>query len=99
MATEARHSVRALEFFCGIGGLHCGFQAAVPHGEVMAAFDINSAAQQVYEHNFPETSYYARDIRRIRAREFEKWAADVWLLRYASMRGRCAPAAAAWRPA
>lgn len=97
MAEEARSGVRALEFFSGIGGLHCGFQAAVPHGQVVAAFDINPAAQQVYEHNFPGTAYHARDIRRIRARKFEEYAADVWLLRYAPTGPRCAPAVAAWR--
>ena len=45
-------SPRALEFYCGVGGLHYSLLRARPTATVAAAFDINPNSNDVYEHNF-----------------------------------------------
>lgn len=44
--------IRALEFFCGIGGMHCALKRVAPHGVVLDAFDVSPIAAEVYDHNF-----------------------------------------------
>ncbi|ORY07872.1 S-adenosyl-L-methionine-dependent methyltransferase [Basidiobolus meristosporus CBS 931.73] len=48
----AQDEVRCLEFFSGIGGLHYAFIAAGGSGEVVASFDMNEVANEVYLYNF-----------------------------------------------
>jgi tRNA (cytosine38-C5)-methyltransferase len=50
-------SITALEFYSGIGGMHCALHLAAQEAqigavEVLAAFDINEVANRVYAHNF-----------------------------------------------
>jgi tRNA (cytosine38-C5)-methyltransferase len=42
----------ALEFYSGIGGMHCALRLAAPSAAVLDAFDINHAANRCYKHNF-----------------------------------------------
>ena len=51
-ATTSSSSPRALEFYCGVGGLHYSLLRARPSAAVVAAFDINPNSNDVYEHNF-----------------------------------------------
>ena len=46
-----RH-LRAVEFYCGVGGLHYSLLRARPGAKVVAAFDINPNGNDTYEHNF-----------------------------------------------
>ena len=53
----SQSTLKALEFYSGIGGMHCAVERAckaghIPAVEVLAAFDINPVANSVYEHNF-----------------------------------------------
>lgn len=70
--------LRAVELFCGIGG----FAAAVASGnvQVVAAFDQNREALEVYRHNFPAHSVRQADLERISAWELTVCAADLWWL-------------------
>jgi tRNA (cytosine38-C5)-methyltransferase len=45
-------SLTALEFYSGIGGMHCALRLAAPSAVVLDAFDINHEANRCYEHNF-----------------------------------------------
>ena len=40
--------LRALEFFSGIGGLHCALRQVDPEAVVLSSFDINPNAYKVY---------------------------------------------------
>ena len=42
----------AVEFFCGIGGLHYALRRAAPSADVVASLDLNPVGNDVYEHNF-----------------------------------------------
>ena len=48
----------ALEFFSGIGGLHCALneaaQALKIPAKVLASFDVNPNANAIYATNFPD---------------------------------------------
>ncbi|KAF9125565.1 tRNA (cytosine-5-)-methyltransferase [Mortierella sp. GBA39] len=45
-------SIRALEFFSGIGGLHFGFNASGANGQVLESFDMNQQANDTYKLSF-----------------------------------------------
>ena len=71
--------IRAIEFFSGIGGLHCGLRYADKEAKVVAAFDTNVNANEVYFHNFgiqPST----KGINRLEASFIDKFNANCWLL-------------------
>ena len=69
-------SLRAVEFFCGIGGFAA---AAGERIEIAAALDINERALAVYRRNFPHPAT-ARTIESIPADELRGLAADLWWL-------------------
>jgi hypothetical protein len=52
-------TLKVLEFYSGIGGMHAALARAakagdIPAFEVLAALDINDVANRVYAHNFGE---------------------------------------------
>ena len=60
-------SIRALELYCGIGGMHyalklCGLENA----EVIAAVDISPLSNAVYRHNFPGVLHMEKGIEGLR---------------------------------
>ena len=70
----------AIEFFSGVGGLHCGLSAARPGARVVAAFDVNPNANSVYAANFPATKIVRSDVKRATAQQLAKHGADAWLM-------------------
>ena len=61
-------TLKVLEFYSGIGGMHAALQRAaaagnIPDFEVLAAFDINDVANRIYAHNFGD-----HVVRRVRSR-------------------------------
>jgi tRNA (cytosine38-C5)-methyltransferase len=70
----------AIEFFSGVGGLHCGLSAARPDARVVAAFDVNPNANSVYAANFPATKIVRSDVKRATAKQLAKHGADAWLM-------------------
>jgi hypothetical protein len=50
--TVSMDSLTALEFYSGIGGMHCALKTVVPTATVLDAFDINHLANYCYKHNF-----------------------------------------------
>ncbi|XP_059053870.1 tRNA (cytosine(38)-C(5))-methyltransferase [Achroia grisella] len=53
---------RILELYSGIGGMHCGWNESGLAGEISAAVDINTVANEVYKHNFPTTNLLNKNI-------------------------------------
>jgi len=70
--------MRALEFFCGIGG----FAAAVQDCDVdvVCAFDQNLVALEVYRHNFPRHAVRSGTIERLSPDDLAVLPADLWWL-------------------
>ncbi|SAM07633.1 hypothetical protein [Absidia glauca] len=72
-------TVRCLEFFSGIGGLHHGVNIAGIGAEVVASFDVNEIANKVYAHNFKKEPS-KKTIDRLTTKDIERYQADCWLL-------------------
>ncbi|KAI8379324.1 S-adenosyl-L-methionine-dependent methyltransferase [Radiomyces spectabilis] len=72
-------SIRCLEFFSGIGGLHYAVNIAGVDAQVIAAFDVNEIANKVYEHNFKKKPLN-KTIERLTPNDIAKYKADCWLL-------------------
>ena len=51
-----------VEFYSGIGGMHYGLQLAHSACRVSVSMDINTLANAVYTHNFPDMRVYSRSI-------------------------------------
>jgi tRNA (cytosine38-C5)-methyltransferase len=75
---------RALEFYSGIGGWSTALQHLNnknPHFEVqvVAAYDVNPAANQTYEHNY-RLKPLTKSIEHLNAKDISKFEADIWFL-------------------
>lgn len=61
---------RAIDFFCGGGGMTCGLrQAGI---DVIAGVDIDKEAKATYEFNNKGTVFIEKDIRRVHSDYFER---------------------------
>ncbi|GJJ69938.1 tRNA (cytosine38-C5)-methyltransferase [Entomortierella parvispora] len=72
-------SIRALEFFSGIGGLHFGFNASGVEGQVLESFDMNQQANETYKLSFGKHPV-SRGIDRLLVKDIEKYNANCWLM-------------------
>lgn len=57
------NKLRALDFFCGAGGLSCGLRNAGV--DVTAGFDKDARCSKTYEYNNPGSKFHEADIRHI----------------------------------
>ncbi|KAJ3319708.1 tRNA (cytosine-5-)-methyltransferase [Boothiomyces sp. JEL0866] len=69
--------MQAVEFFCGIGGLHYGLEYAQPDAKVVQSFDTNTVANSVYFHNF-KTKTSTKGIDILKSKDIKD--ANIWLL-------------------
>lgn len=61
---------RAIDFFCGGGGMTCGLrQAGI---DVIAGVDFDKNAKETYEYNNPGSVFINTDIRRLHSNYFER---------------------------
>lgn len=72
--------MRVLELYSGIGGMHCALRESAVSGDVIAAFDINTVAIDVYKHNFPGVQLMNRNIQWITAKMINKMNVDTILM-------------------
>uniref|UniRef100_A0A8C4RUF0 tRNA aspartic acid methyltransferase 1 n=1 Tax=Erpetoichthys calabaricus TaxID=27687 RepID=A0A8C4RUF0_ERPCA len=54
--------LRVLELYSGIGGMHYALNASGLSAEVVAAVDVNTTANEVYKHNFPDVYLWPKTI-------------------------------------
>ena len=54
---ESSHTLKVLELFSGVGGMHFALQKASTDYKVVAAMDISEVANKVYRHNFPDVNH------------------------------------------
>ena len=66
---NALKRVKAVDLYCGIGGLTHGLELAGV--SVKAGFDVDATCQFAYEENNPETKFVHTDIRKINFSEIE----------------------------
>uniref|UniRef100_T2MJN0 tRNA (Cytosine(38)-C(5))-methyltransferase n=1 Tax=Hydra vulgaris TaxID=6087 RepID=T2MJN0_HYDVU len=73
-------SLKVLEFYSGIGGVHYALTYAGVSVHVEAAFEINTSANSVYRHNFPQTTLLQKNIEGLNLEDLEHFNADVWTM-------------------
>ncbi|XP_051910892.1 tRNA (cytosine(38)-C(5))-methyltransferase [Hippocampus zosterae] len=73
-------SLRVLELYSGIGGMHYSLKQSGISAHVVAAIDINTTANQVYRHNFPDTPLWNRTIEGISLDDFNNLHFDMILM-------------------
>jgi len=79
MTDSSPRVLRAVELYCGIGGLHCSLKRALADAVVVASYDVNPLACDTYAANFGRRPS-GKDIRSLSAAELDAHAADLWLL-------------------
>ncbi|KAK0444948.1 S-adenosyl-L-methionine-dependent methyltransferase [Desarmillaria tabescens] len=72
--------VRALEFYSGIGGLHCALMKSRVSASVIRAFDWDQNACRIYSRNYGEGIVHRVDISTLTATNLGDLGADLWLL-------------------
>lgn len=65
-----KKSLRAIDFFCGGGGMTYGLRQAGIN--VIAGIDIDKEARETYEYNNPGALFIETDIRNLRSNYFER---------------------------
>ncbi|XP_071757326.1 tRNA (cytosine(38)-C(5))-methyltransferase isoform X1 [Centroberyx gerrardi] len=73
-------SLRVLELYSGIGGMHYALKESGVPAQVVAAVDINTTANQIYRHNFPDTPLWPKTIEGITLDDFNKLSFDMILM-------------------
>ncbi|TFK76626.1 S-adenosyl-L-methionine-dependent methyltransferase [Pluteus cervinus] len=73
-------TLRALEFYSGIGGLHLALTRSTVDARVVQAFDWDQNACQIYDANTPSRLVKKVDIATLTAQCLSALRADLWLL-------------------
>ncbi|KOB70518.1 DNA methyltransferase-2 [Operophtera brumata] len=69
-----------LELYSGIGGMHCAWTESGLPGQIITAVDVNTVANEVYKHNFPDINLICRNIQSLTSKEIEKLDVNVILM-------------------
>ncbi|KAM3842807.1 tRNA (cytosine(38)-C(5))-methyltransferase-like [Diretmus argenteus] len=73
-------SLRVLELYSGIGGMHYALKESGVPAQVVAAVDVNTTANQIYSHNFPDAPLWPKTIEGITLDDFNKLSFDMILM-------------------
>nr|XP_054757210.1 tRNA (cytosine(38)-C(5))-methyltransferase-like [Lytechinus pictus] len=73
-------NLRVVEFFSGVGGLHCAVKDCGVPCSVVAAVEINTVANAVYQHNFPEVNLMQRNLEGFSGDDFSSFDADMFVM-------------------
>ncbi|XP_060086388.1 tRNA (cytosine(38)-C(5))-methyltransferase-like [Ylistrum balloti] len=70
-------TLRVLELYSGIGGMHCALKESCLPFEVICAIDINTTANKVYRHAFPATKLSECGIETLTVKQLDEWKIDI----------------------
>nr|XP_037839301.1 tRNA (cytosine(38)-C(5))-methyltransferase isoform X5 [Chlorocebus sabaeus] len=73
-------TLRVLELYSGVGGMHHALRESRIPAQVVAAIDVNTVANEVYKYNFPHTQLLAKTIEGITLEEFDRLSFDMILM-------------------
>uniref|UniRef100_A0A7S4B0L0 DNA (cytosine-5-)-methyltransferase n=1 Tax=Chrysotila carterae TaxID=13221 RepID=A0A7S4B0L0_CHRCT len=72
--------VRAIEFFCGVGGLHYSLKQSGIDFMLVCALDVDENALRTYKHNHKNVVTSGADISAMSEMQLSALHADAWLL-------------------
>jgi DNA (cytosine-5)-methyltransferase 1 len=61
--TDNKNKLRAIDFFCGAGGMSCGMEMA--DIQVLAGIDIDESCKSTYEYNHKNSKFILADIKKL----------------------------------
>ena len=75
-------SLDTLEFFSGIGGLHCALRNTRRAHRILCAYDVDDAAVKTYRHNHPDTKVSSVNLVSLKSADLRAACGrnDLWLL-------------------
>ena len=77
---QQQQPIKVLEFYSGIGGMHYALKKSGVNFEVIGAFDINTNANTVYRHNFPEAKLMQKNLEGLTVKDLDKLSAQCWTM-------------------
>ncbi|CAL8110985.1 unnamed protein product [Orchesella dallaii] len=75
-----RKSLRVLELFSGIGGLHWALKVACIPCDVIAAMEINPTVLETYQYNFQDANVVRKNLEGITAHEINELNVDAIIM-------------------
>ncbi|KAM4606645.1 tRNA (cytosine(38)-C(5))-methyltransferase [Polymixia lowei] len=72
--------LRVLELYSGIGGMHYALKESGVTAQVVAAVDVNTTANEIYRHNFPDTPLLPKAIEGMTLDDFNRLSFDMILM-------------------
>ncbi|XP_076450562.1 tRNA (cytosine(38)-C(5))-methyltransferase-like isoform X2 [Babylonia areolata] len=72
--------LRVLELYSGIGGMHWALKESGVDYDIVQAMDVNTSANAIYQHNFPEVSICASSISKLTLEQLAKWSPNTVLM-------------------
>lgn len=72
--------LRLVEFYAGVGGWHVAVNLSKLKIDVVAALDINTIANAVYKHNFPDTCLLQRNICGLSTKDLDAFNAEIFTI-------------------
>ena len=75
-------SLDTLEFFSGIGGLHCALRNTRRAHRILCAYDVDDAAVKTHRHNHPDTKVSSVNLVSLKSADLRAACGrnDLWLL-------------------
>ena len=77
---QQQQPIKVLEFYSGIGGMHYALKKSGVDFKVIGAFDINTNANTVYRHNFPEAKLMQKNLEGLTVKDLDKLSAQCWTM-------------------
>ncbi|XP_046467586.1 tRNA (cytosine(38)-C(5))-methyltransferase [Neodiprion pinetum] len=72
--------MKVLELYSGVGGMHFALRESGIQYNVLTSIDINTAANEVYRENFPDTVNLGRNIQSFDIEQIRKLSVDTILM-------------------
>ncbi|XP_021368212.1 tRNA (cytosine(38)-C(5))-methyltransferase-like isoform X1 [Mizuhopecten yessoensis] len=70
-------TLRVLELYSGIGGMHCALTESCLPFEVILAIDVNTTANKAYRHAFPASKLSECGIETLTVKQLDEWKIDM----------------------
>ncbi|GFR68792.1 tRNA (Cytosine-5-)-methyltransferase [Elysia marginata] len=71
MAAFTQRRLRVLELYSGIGGMHWSLRESGVGYEIVMAVDINTTANKIYSHNFPNVNLVSFGLEKLTLKKLE----------------------------
>ncbi|RUS89907.1 hypothetical protein EGW08_002348 [Elysia chlorotica] len=80
MAASTQQQLRVLELYSGIGGMHWALEESGISYEVVMAVDINTTANKIYRHNFPDVNLLSFGLEKLSLKKLESLKVNAILM-------------------